>query len=142
LPPVDVPDTLVIGVAAGVQKGPVTSGAVVVPPCTVEVAVKAETHLVALYALTVTASQADNVKPVNDHVPAPLDTVALSFALTYKYTVTPATLSGAAIVPLIVVVVVKSGEVVTTGVVVATAPPIQTQKSSDSHFPGSVAVTL
>ena len=50
------------------------------------------------------------------------------------------TLSGAGMVPLIVVVELVIGLVLTNGVSVATRPPTQIQTGSDSHCPGSVCV--
>ena len=55
---------------------------------------------------------------------------------------TPATLSGAVTEPEIEVVVVNIGVVIKVGLPVGVPPPTQIQIPEDSHFPGSVAVTL
>ncbi len=86
-------------------------------------------------------SQALIESPEIVHVPpAAVVVEPISTLPAYKYTSTPATLSGAATDPEIDVVTVVTGEVLIEGSAVGATPPIQIQSGGDSHLPGSVAV--
>ena len=136
----EVPVTDVILV--NVQYVPVIIGAAVGPLVTTTLFDAFDKHLVPLIAKTFTVSQPCKVNALTVHAP-PAVVVAVPTQLLFTYNTmnAPATLSGAAMVPLTDVDDDVRFVVVMVGVAVGPDDPRQNQTGCDSHIPGNVAET-
>jgi hypothetical protein len=128
----DVPDTEVIDVA--VQYDPEIVGVAVTPPLTAYFTLAGDIHSVVSDALTVIESQGLKNKPDAVQAPPVVDlTNFLKNPLTYTVTTTLAMLSGAGIVPDMLVKLLVRGVVVTIGVEVVVVVLKQKGVSDELH---------
>lgn len=141
---IEVPETEVT--AALVQIGPLIVGAnATLFIVDVTEPVDGQRLVAVLIAMTDKVSHSRLVRdklPIVHAPNAPVVAVPICVPFEYKYMETPATLSGAVTEPEIDVEVVNIGVVVKVGFPVGVPPPTQIQIPEDSHFKGSVAVTL